>query len=205
MTASLPFLLCYNNISPLKEKWVRMGKKRHLTILPGGKDRQVRLNGVSLAIIPDSFTPLPVDVRVFEEDTFLVLSVDPVMRHTEEHPILLMTRVMATPPKAPGTIVVNHTSWYAVIHDLDADPSMREEWVAQAYLAAFSLAEKNRVRRLGIPLLGSVHGSLSQDKSLDLLRIALQSLSLQHLEKICILVPVSDRVRAWQMLERWVE
>lgn len=169
-----------------------MTNKFRFTILEGGKDKQLTVNTVKLAVIPVSTSPLPVEVRVFEEDTHLVLTVDPVMRYTEEHPVRLMTRVMEAKPKKPGSIVTNNASWYAVVHDLDADPTWRREWISQAYQTTLTLAEKKMIRQLGLPLLGSVHGKLPPADSLNLLIDAVKSLSFQHLKEILILTPQSE-------------
>ncbi len=100
-----------------------MTDKLQFTVLEGGRNKLTTINTVTLAIVQNSLSHLPVDVRVFEEDTHLVLTFDRVIRHTEEHPIRLMTEIMETKPKKPGSIITTKARWYAVIHDLDADPS----------------------------------------------------------------------------------
>lgn len=166
-----------------------MTDTHHLTVIPGGRDRQFIINSVTLQIAAESLHPLPADIRVFEEDTHLVLTVDPVMRFTPEHPVRLMTRVMEAKPRTPGNIVVNRTTWYAIIHDLDQDPTWRTEWIELAYRNALILAEEKGIHRLGLPLLGSVHGPFGRRASLAMLTELLHSCSLKRLHKILILVP----------------
>lgn len=164
-----------------------MIRDKKFKLIKGGAGSEVNINGVIMDVIPDSISPLPVEVRVFEEDTHLVLTVDPVMRYTEEHPIRLMTRVMEMKPHKPGTVARKHSSWYAVVHDLDADPVCREEWIGSAYREILRLTEKRGVVRLGMPLLGTVHGTLP---ARDSLRLLLHHLALQHyaiLKKILLL------------------
>ena len=168
-----------------------MTNKNQFTVLEGGREEQVQVNGVSLVVVPATRSPHPIDVRLFEEDTHMVLTVDPVMRYTEEHPIRLMTRVLETKPKRPGSVIVNNGSWYAIIHDLDAEPTCKLEWISKAYMAALRLAEKKKVQRLGLPLLGSEHGILSPGESINLLIDAITSISIKHLRIILILVPRS--------------
>jgi hypothetical protein len=179
-----------------------MTDKVRLTILEGGRDKQTTVNTVTLAVIPDSTSPLPVDTRVFEEDTYLVLTVDPVMRYTEEHPVRLMTRLMETNPQKTGSIVTNNASWYAVVHDLDAEPTWRTEWVKNAYLETFMLGEKKRVQRIGLPLLGSVHGNFSPVKSLEMLIKVIKSIPFQHLKRILLLVPPQDCKKIQECLQK---
>lgn len=169
-----------------------MTDKFRFTVLEGGRDKQPSVNTVKLAVIPVSTSPLPVEVRVFEEDTHLVLTVDPVMRYTEEHPVRLMTRVMEAQPKKPGSIVTNNASWYAVVHDLDAQPTWREEWIENAYRETLMLGEKKRLQIIGLPLLGSVHGNFSPDTSLEILIRVIKSITFQHLQQILLLIPLPD-------------
>jgi hypothetical protein len=177
-----------------------MTGKVRFTVLEGGRDKQATINTVHLAVVPDSLDPLPVDVRVFEEDTYLVLTVDPVMRYTEEHPIQLMTQVMEEKSKKPGSVIINNISWYAIIHALDATPTWCQEWIKKAYRTALMLGEKKRVQKMGLPLLGSVHGNLPHEKSLDMLLQEIKSISFQHLKKILIMVPQQDCSKTKQYL-----
>jgi len=166
-----------------------MKGRKKFTLITGGNAGKTKVNGVSVDIIAESTRPLPVDVRVFEEDTHLVLTVDPVMRYTDDHPIRLMTDILEAEPGKPGTVVTKGTSWYAVVHDLDAEPSSREEWVADAYAALLKLAETNNVSRLGVPLLGTVHGRFQKRESMFSLLHQIRSQSFAQLQKLSILVP----------------
>ena len=168
-----------------------MTEKTRFTVLEGGRDKQVVINALVLKAVSNSLAALPVNVRVFEEDTFLVLTVDPVMRYTEEHPIRLMTKVMEARPNPPGSVVTNKASWYAIIHDLDAEPTWRPEWIEKAYQHTLLLAEKKHIKRIALPLLGTVHGNLQEEKSLEMLVQAVQAARFQHLKKILIMVPQS--------------
>jgi len=152
----------------------------------------VTVNTVHLAIVPNSLVPLPVDIQVFEEDTHLVLTVNPDRRYTEEHPIRLMTRIIETKPRKPGSIITNNTTWYAIIHDLDAEPSCQQKWIEDAYHTVLNLGETKRVQKLGLPLLGSVHGNFPPEQSLKILIQIIKSLTFQHLKKILILLPHHD-------------
>lgn len=166
-----------------------MNGRNKFRLIIGGHAGETKVNGVRIDIIGDTIRPLPVDVRVFEEDTHLVLTVDPVMHYTDEHPIRVMTNILEAKSKKPGTIVAEGTSWYAVIHDLDSEPSCREEWIDDAYAASLQLAEKKGIARLGIPLLGTVHGSFKQRESMFSLLTQIRSQSFMQLKNLSILVP----------------
>ena len=169
-----------------------MAAKPNLKLLYGGKTKHVPINGVKVSVAPVTLHPLPVDVKVFEEDTRLILTVDPVMRYSEEHPVRLMTDVLDDKANPPGTVVVNNNSWYAVVHDLDAEPSCRRQWVAGAYSEILRQAEERQVERIGLPLLGSVHGNMKAAASLDLLLDAMRSGRRRELRFIMILIPPSQ-------------
>lgn len=179
-----------------------MKNKPHLTVLEGGRDRLARVNSVILKIVADTLSPLPVDVRIFEEDTYLVLTVDPVIRHAEEHPIRLMTKVVESKPNKTGTIVTNDPSWYAIVHDLDNEPTCRLEWIEMAYRQALLLGEIKRVQKMGIPLLGSVHGKVSSETSLKMLIESIRAASCEYLKKILVLVPQNKTETTWKHLEK---
>jgi len=177
-----------------------MPQKRDFTVLEGGRDRFVTVNSLKIQAVFDSLPSLPVDVRVFEEDTFLVLTVDPVMRYKEEHPIRLMTRVIEAKPNKPGSVVINNHSWYAVVHDVNRDPTWNEKWIKKAYREILILAEIKRVQHIGLPLLGSVHGKFPAEQSLAMLIKLINSTSFQFLQKVLILVPPADCDAIWQRL-----
>lgn len=179
-----------------------MAKKVRLRVLEGGRDKQASVNNLLLKIVADTLSPLPVDVRVFEEDTFLVLTVDPIVRYTEEHPIRLMTKVMESKPNKPGSIVTNNGSWYAIVHDLDAEPTWRREWVEKAYKQTLMLGELKQIKSMGIPLLGTVYGNFTPEKSLAMLVEAIKSISFQYLKKVYILIPPKKGDSTWQHLKK---
>lgn len=162
-----------------------LDKKFKLII--GGSSGKKEVNKVGIEVVSDSAAPLPVDVRVFEEDTYLVLTVDPIMRYTDEHPIKLMTHIMEAKPQHPGSVITKDSSWYAVVHDLDADPICREEWVISAYMESLKLAEKRGVSRLGLPLMGTVHGRFPSRRSMDLLLQEIRAQIFFRLKKVVIL------------------
>jgi hypothetical protein len=175
------------------------------TVLKGGRGKQATIKTVSVCVVPDSLSPLPAEVRVFEEDTHLVLTVDPVIRYTEEHPIRLMTSVMEAKPRKPGSIVTNNSNWYAVVHDLDREPTWRQAWIEKAYREILLLVEKKRIRKIAVPLLGSAHGKFSQDESMRMLLQAIDAAILKQLKNILILVPSHDCGAAGQLLQKLIK
>lgn len=165
-----------------------MKREKEFRLIIGGADDKIVINTVEIDVLADSASSLPVDVRIFEEDTYLVLTVDPVMRYVDEHPVRLMTRILDAKPHLPGSVVRKKSSWYAVVHDLDAEPICRKEWIDNAYGESLRLAEKSGVARLGIPLLGTVHGRYPARDSLQMLTDHILKQNLSKVKKIVIIV-----------------
>ncbi len=135
---------------------------------------------------------LDVDAVALEEDTFLVLSADPTPRETHENPESLMRQVSTFEAQPLGSVVVtgkNPRQFLAIVHDLNQEPTCREEWVASALREIFHQAERLRTRRLALPMLGTVHGSLTPRRFVDLFEPALAESNVEHLERIWVVVP----------------
>jgi hypothetical protein len=169
-----------------------MARKPKFKLLLGGKAKHVTINRVKVSVAPNTLYPLPVDARVFEEDTHLILTVDPVMRYTPEHPIRMLNSLSKERAKKPGTVVHEGRSWYAVVHDLDVEPTSCREWVESAYQEIFRLTEEDKVERIGIPLLGSVHGNMKSVESLGLLLENIKIIRARELKHVMIIVPPSQ-------------
>jgi hypothetical protein len=144
---------------------------------------------------PREQPPFSVDALVVEEDTYLVLSADPRPGEPHpEHPIRVMTSLLEVEPREPGSIVIRDrfpVEIAAIVHDLDDEPSWREEWVVSALDRAFAEAERRQMRALGLEMLGAIHGRLERPRFLQLLRQSLQRSDPHTLERIWLIPPPS--------------
>ena len=141
---------------------------------------------------PGSDPPFPLDAVVVEEDTYLVLGAKPVAREMHESPERTLEEAESREPEIPGTVLVLEGSplrLLAVVHDLDEEPSWREEWVASALVAVLQEAEARGIRSLSLPMLGTLYGSLEAQRFVELLREALGSTWLGRLENVWLVVP----------------
>ncbi len=128
-----------------------------------------------MVVAPPGRPPFPVEARVLEEDTFLVLSARPTVVEPLEDPLRLMTRLIETRPETPGTVLVRGRGPYrllAVVHDLNQEPTWRESWAARALEEVFDRAEACGWRALCLEMLGCVHGRLDPGRFAALLRAA---------------------------------
>jgi hypothetical protein len=178
-----------------------MQKKPALTLLPGGRVLTRKLQGITVSLV-DKDTPLPTGVqRIFEEDTHLVLTGDPVVEAPVAHPIRIMTEILDSKPRKPGSLVMEQY-WYAVVIDLDTDELCQPDWVQQACKQIFYQTAKQLVPTLVMPLLGSVHGPIPAGKSLNLILSTLTATEKTGLNHLQIEVPAPFLSNAAAILGR---
>ena len=185
----------------IEEKTDKMPKLR---LIRGGYPREMSLGSVDIVAAPEHKPPFTVDAVAFEEDTFLVLSADRRVRAPKEPLVRLMTRVIETRPETPGSVLVKGKRplrLLAIVHDLNQEPSWREEWVASALEGIFREAESRRLRSITLPFLGTLHGSLKKERFVELLRCALERMSPNHLKRLWLLVPAGTSSKILEMLE----
>ncbi len=136
---------------------------------------------------PPGRPPFPVDARVVEDDTWLVLGAEPEFRESKEHPIRVHTAALEAEPARPGSVVVlagRPLELRAIVHDLGREPTWREEWVGAALVEALRTAARLGIGSLEMPVLGARYGSMSLHAFLHLLRDALGTVELGALERI---------------------
>ena len=182
--------------------------KPSLRFIKGGFISETRWRGIRIAAAPKDSPPFLVDAFAFEEDTFLVLSADPTVRDPKIPLIRIMSRLIETRPHAPGTVLVQGHSpvrLLAVVHDFDEDPSWKEDWIKKAFQGVFEAAERLRLRSLGLPLLGTVHGSLDRDRGLQFLAEGLRFGTLPDLTRLWLVVPPAGAHAVLQSLERHLQ
>jgi len=161
-----------------------------LRLLPGGSPR-LRLGSLEVVAAPEGESPFPVEARVCEEDTFLVLSAPAEIREPLEHPVRIFTALWQARPYPPGTVLVQRgrpTRLLAVVYDLEAEPICREEWVAAALAELLTRAREKRLRSLALPLLGT-RGRLPAARFGALLKDALARGAPAGLARLWLVAP----------------
>ncbi|MDZ7829691.1 MAG: hypothetical protein U5K33_09475 [Halofilum sp. (in: g-proteobacteria)] len=126
---------------------------------------------------------------VREEDVQLILTAaanpSPPTQSLDE----LERAALNAPSRSPGSVVVRPGRpmiLLAVIHDLDREPSWREDWILAATVAALRAARWRGLMHLSMPLLGTVHGRLDPWRAAELLAEALVHDSLPRPETLWI-------------------
>jgi hypothetical protein len=178
-----------------------------LRVIQGGAQRTSYYGSMRVVAAPKSDPPFDVDAVVYEEDTFLVLSADttntPVI---EEHPMRLMTRLIETRPEAPGSIRIKGRKRpyqiLAIVHDVDRDPTWREEWVMQALEKVLKEAQKRKFRALALQPLGTVHGKMKEASFMKLLLSALKSTPVPQLKRLWLIVAPGNAGNAIALFQK---
>ena len=156
-------------------------------LIDGLLHRSEQMHGVLVVRSPEHRPPFGISAMVAEEDTCLVLSAPTDIIVPPEHPIRVMTEVHAASPLSPGTVVVRSGSplrFLAVVHDLDEDPTCSEAWVAAALDGVLDETEARGLQAIGLPMIGTLHGTLSPEHFVALLSNSLRRCSPNVLRRI---------------------
>lgn len=169
-----------------------MADRARFQLIRGGRGREVTRNGIRVATGPRYAPPFAVAAEAVEDDTYFVLGADPRARPSDEHPIRAMTAALEAGPAELGSVVVKDgrpLRLLAVVHDLSAEPTCHEEWVAKALDGIFREAKERELEAVGLPLLGTRHGTLPADRFMVLLREALERAAPGVPERLWLIAP----------------
>ncbi len=139
----------------------------------------------------ESGPPFPVDAIVLEDDTYHVLSAEPRARAVYGPLGALLSEASQIEPKAPGNVVVRRGSplcFLAVVHDLDQEPTCREDWVIHALASVFNQAEHRKLESIALPFLGIEHGAVDEFRFTELLDLVIRDSGLEHLKSIWLIL-----------------
>lgn len=151
----------------------------------------IRLLVGGLEVSVSAELPAPIDALIVEEDTFLVLSAPPEIRPVTEHPLRVFTALSEAAPLELGAIRVRGGApllIQAVVDDLALDPPGSLDAVRLALLAAWAEVDRRGLRRVGLELLGAMHGGLEPVSVVDLVKAGLP----ERLESLSIKVRDRD-------------
>jgi len=166
-----------------------------LTLVRGGRTSETRVGRMRVTAAPKDAPPFPVEAIVFEEDTFLVMSADPTPKDPKVPMVRIMTSLIETPPREPGSLVLQGRSplrMLAIVHDFNQDPSWKEEWISRVLTKVFEEAESMNLQSLALPLLGTVYGSLEKRRFIELLVHTLQETGHKRLGSLWLVVPAGQ-------------
>jgi len=175
-----------------------------LRLLWGVRDHEITFRSLRIVAAPWNRPPFPVDAVVYEDDTYHVLSADPEFQEVTEHPIRLMTEVLAARPSIPGEVIIKRGAplrFLVVIHDLNQDPTWREEWIIAGLDGIFQQADERKLEALALPLLGARYASLERERFAALLGKRLSLLSVTSLKRLWLAAPDGTNGDLLRLLE----
>lgn len=178
-------------------------KRPRLRLIPGGYPYKISLGSMDIVASTEESPPFPVEAVAVEEDTYLVLSAGSEVRDPNEPLVRVMTRVIETRPEKPGSVLVKGKSplrLLAIVHDLNQDPSWREEWIVSAIDGIFQKAESLKLSSIALPFLGTNHGSLEKQRFVELLQSALKRILANHLKRLWLVVPAGTSSKIFETL-----
>ena len=152
------------------------------------------LGGCRLVAAPKDNPPFKVEALVAEEDTFRVLSADPVVKEPRESLEVMIEQANEIRPEVPGSVLVRRRrnsplEFLAIVHDLDLEPSWKEEWISSALDKVFQEVAIRKIRSIALPLMGTTHGTLAMERAARLFRNTLHRGSPVGLQRIWLIVP----------------
>jgi hypothetical protein len=171
-----------------------------LRVIQGGQSSSHRIGAIEVVPATLRAQPFTVDIRVLEEDTWLIMGSAPILHETTSHPIRVMTDLIDQQPHKTGDVLLRGRQWLAVVYDLDQEPLCRAEWITSALQKILALSEQKGIIALALPLLGSTHGPLSWEQSLEIITNTLREHEETHLRRIWLIVnkdqlqPIQDRI-----------
>jgi hypothetical protein len=179
-----------------------MQSKPDLRIIRGGRDKGIQIGAVHVTPASRSHPPFPITIQVHAEDTWRILSADIGLKETSEHPIRISTDLIEDRPEVPGSILIQGTRWLAIVYDLDQQPICRDEWISQALEKLLLMAAERSIPSLRLPLLGTEHGDLPWQRSLELICKALHDVG-KGPERIWLMANRQQINEGWELLQHY--
>ena len=143
-----------------------------MKVIDGGRTRRLCWDDCTIVVAPADTPPFDLDARVFEEDTFRIMSAAPEWAPPAVHPVRLMHELQHYAPDPPGSVVVQAgrpMRLLAIVHDVNRDPTWRAAWIEAALRQIMQEAARFRLHAMGLPLLGRQHGRMPRAALGDLL------------------------------------
>lgn len=165
---------------------------RRLSLVSDEYGRAGQFGRLHVIAAPERTPPFEVDAVAVEEDTHLLLSTETEIREPTESLAVLTEAVRNMPANTPGNVLVRKAKplqLLAIVHDIEREPTWREDWIASALHGVFEEAEWRRLRSVALPLLGTRHGAISPALVAQWAGKCLQDGHTRHLRRLWIVCP----------------
>jgi hypothetical protein len=179
-----------------------------LSLISDDYGRAGRLGPVHVVVAPEHAPPFAIDALAVEEDTHLLLSSDDVIEEPDEAFEELVAAASTIPANTPGSVLVRKgkpLQFLTIVHDIDCQPTWREEWIASAINGAIEEAEWRRLASLGLPLIGTRHGNVEMRRVALWLGRCLSRTSFRYLKRVWVIAPEgSETELMWALRSEFV-
>jgi hypothetical protein len=179
-------------------------RRKGFRLIQGGRMCEMSFGSIRIVAAPEKWPPFDIDALAVEEDTWLIMSAEPKICHPPEHPIRLMTDLLEAQPKTVGSVLVrgkHPLQFMAIIHDVNQEPTWREEWVQNALNEIFHEVAYRKLQALGLPMLGTVHGKLEKRRFATLLSRTLHQAPLGRLRRLWLIAPIPINTEIIRLLQ----
>lgn len=176
----------------------------NLRLIRGDLDRVVRIGNTRIQVAPQERPPFAVNALAVEQDTALVLDDETVIFNPEQPLNEIRPELKNLSEPLPGSVLVKRGTpkrLYAIVHDLDQDPTMRQEWIVKALHNMMRLAERQPLHAIAMPLLGTRYGQLEQSRFIELLCFILTKYPPSSPLKLWLIAPRYDVHALLEILE----
>ena len=170
---------------------IRAYPRPQLRLIQGGLNCRTLIGPVEVVAAPDGRLPFKIEGFAFEEDTALVLSSSARDDHLGRES-RLRARPRGTEPHPPGSVVIRGRypyRFFAVVHDLDCDPTWRVRWVKAALENLMLEVDRLGLKSIALPLLGTVHGQMDPERFLVMLHQAMSEGPPRLLRRLWLVAP----------------
>jgi hypothetical protein len=103
-----------------------------------------------------------------------------------------------------GSVRVQGTKplrFLAIVHDVNQDPTWKRDWIKSALEEIWREVEQRKLRSVGIPLLGTLHGKLQMPNFVDLFANTLMQACHNSLKRIWLIIPAKNTSILMEMLK----
>jgi hypothetical protein len=163
-----------------------------LHLISGDLSQVVRLGSVSIQLGPQQRPPFNVSAIVVEQDTAMLLDDEQPFYAPLDSLQRLREEVERFREPQPGSVITQRgrpRRLYAIVHDLEQNPTWHEEWITTALETLFREAERLNLDNLAMPLLGTRFGNLSAQRFIELLCNSLQNMPPDRPLKLWLIAP----------------
>ena len=80
----------------------------------------------------------------------------------------------------------------AIVHDIDREPTWREDWIASAINGVIEEAEWRRLESVAVPLIGTRHGNVEMRRVALWLGSCLSRTTFRYLKRIWVIAPTGS-------------